>query len=158
MGRPENPPSVATDHWVAPRGGRGKRASWVGVAASWRDGLRKGGIGVGSFVGNWESPHCGNRAHKRQLHLRKDHRFEGRDHLSPCPPEKKCIWSGIVHFEGSWSRHGDTIELVVSSKNPAGHDGMFIDRIIWNKSRPVEISDGTECGYTAYDPEASGAK
>lgn len=53
-------------------------------------------------LGAWQSERCGERGWVRALALEADGTWEGRDLVSPCPPDVTCIWSGIVEHEGTW--------------------------------------------------------
>ncbi len=53
-------------------------------------------------AGVWDSPYCGERKHKRSLTANKGGGFILSDLVAPCPPEKKCVWSGVNLYGGTW--------------------------------------------------------
>ena len=67
---------------------------------------------------DWVSEACGERAYERVLSLAADHSYSGQDLISPCPPTARCVWSGVVHFSGSWSDEGGVLVLVEEAADP----------------------------------------
>lgn len=64
-------------------------------------------------VGTWVSASCGQRTYPREITLAKDGSFTAADLVSPCPPDKKCVWSGIVDRSGTWAMKESTVILTV---------------------------------------------
>ena len=60
------------------------------------------GLPEETFVGVWVSPSCDKRKHKRSLTVNKGGGFTLSDLVSPCPTGKKCVWSGINLYGGTW--------------------------------------------------------
>ncbi|NUO49511.1 MAG: hypothetical protein HOV80_11710 [Polyangiaceae bacterium] len=73
-------------------------------------------------VGTWVSASCGQRTYPREITLAKDGSFTARDLVSPCPPDKMCVWSGIVNREGKWAMKESTVIFTVGTgaDNKAG--------------------------------------
>ncbi|TNF27245.1 MAG: hypothetical protein EP329_19760 [Deltaproteobacteria bacterium] len=46
-----------------------------------------------------------------QLQLLADGTVYQHDRISPCPPNARCIWSGVATNAGRWALDGDTITL-----------------------------------------------
>jgi hypothetical protein len=61
--------------------------------------------------GTWSSATCGKRAYERIIIVTSDGKFTADDRVSPCPPDKQCVWSGIVHRTGTWKRVALTLAL-----------------------------------------------
>jgi hypothetical protein len=61
--------------------------------------------------GTWSSATCGKRSYERIIIVSSDGKFTADDRVSPCPPNKKCVWSGIVHRKGTWKRVALTLAL-----------------------------------------------
>lgn len=72
-----------------------------------------------ALVGHWESASCGERTYEREISLAQDGSFTAADLVSPCPPDKKCVWSGIVQRSGKWEMKESTLILTVEK----GADG-----------------------------------
>jgi hypothetical protein len=70
-------------------------------------------------AGDWVSASCGQRTYAREISLGKDGSFSARDLVSPCPPDKQCVWSGIVDRSGKWAMKESTVILTVEK----GADG-----------------------------------
>jgi hypothetical protein len=64
-----------------------------------------------SVVGKWSSPSCRDRTYVRELELAADGTFRSDDLVSPCPKGAVCVWSGIVHREGTYAVAGDRVTL-----------------------------------------------
>jgi len=93
--------------------------------------------------GTWHSMSCGERAYARELTFDAGGTYTGKDLVSPCPPNARCIWSGVVTFSGTWVVEGPEVVLTeTASDNAAG------------VPRPARISyagapaEGA-CGYTS---------
>lgn len=64
-----------------------------------------------SFTGTWSSDSCGERTYARQVELETGGSYTGMDLVSPCPPNARCAWSGVVTFAGSWRQDGAVVVL-----------------------------------------------
>lgn len=64
-----------------------------------------------TFVGVWTSPGCEGRTYARNLLFARDNSYAGVDLISPCPPDKQCMWSGIVGYAGIWKQEGNKLQL-----------------------------------------------
>jgi len=65
-------------------------------------------------VGDWVAQPCGERDYVRHLRFGgggERQTYEGRDLVSPCPPDAQCAWSGIVAFNGRWWGSEDGVGL-----------------------------------------------
>ncbi|MFH1435440.1 MAG: hypothetical protein ABIJ56_06960 [Pseudomonadota bacterium] len=62
----------------------------------------KVGLTEEAAAGAWESPSCDKRKHARSLNVNKGGGFTLADLVAPCPPGKKCAWSGVNLYGGSW--------------------------------------------------------
>jgi len=65
------------------------------------------------IVGGWENGSCGERHYRRLVRFFEDGRFTGLDEVAPCPPKAQCVWSGIIHWKGSWSFDGKRVSLEI---------------------------------------------
>jgi hypothetical protein len=63
------------------------------------------------FVGVWENSSCGEREFLRRIELKGDGTFSAVDEVAPCPPEAKCVWSGVINWRGTWEKAGERIAL-----------------------------------------------
>ncbi|MER7173184.1 hypothetical protein [Streptomyces mesophilus] len=54
-------------------------------------------------AGTWISPRGGaGRAYERRITFERDGSFAMQDLVAPCPPKVQCVWSGIVHIDGTY--------------------------------------------------------
>ena len=67
--------------------------------------------GLVSFTGTWSSSECGARSYPREVTLVAGGTYNGRDLVSPCPPNARCVWSGVVTFGGTWRQDGAVVGL-----------------------------------------------
>lgn len=65
-----------------------------------------------SVKGTWKSASCGERTYARELTL-SDDAVSGRDLVSPCAPNTRCVWSGIVEWSGTYTLEGERVVLNV---------------------------------------------
>lgn len=63
----------------------------------------------------WSSPACDERPYERQIRF-DDGRFAAKDLVSPCPPDKVCVWSGIIDRTGTWTLDRKQLRLTVSGE------------------------------------------
>ncbi len=75
--------------------------------------------GAADPAGSWSSASCGKRTYVRELTLTGDGTFSARDLVSPCPPNAKCVWSGIVDRSGKWKLDGAKVLLTVEKGTEA---------------------------------------
>jgi hypothetical protein len=80
------------------------------VAPAQDNGPKKMGI-----IGLWENSSCGERKYKRTINFTQNGQFIAVDEVAPCPPDKRCVWSGIIHWRGSWTLSDRSIALVPTS-------------------------------------------
>ncbi len=66
-------------------------------------------------VGDWHTIDCGVE-YPVELSLADDGSFELKDLVSPCPPNARCMWSGVVLRSGTWSAQGPTVTLTVEGE------------------------------------------
>ncbi len=92
------------------------------------DGKEK--ISSSSIIGPWENSSCADRRYRRQINFQEGDKFVAIDEVAPCPPKARCVWSGIIHWSGTWSLENDTITLkitpVKSGKAPESPPEQFI--------------------------------
>lgn len=100
------------------------------------------------LAGTWSSPSCGARTFERVLELRGDGTFTAHDRVSPCPPGARCVWSGIVTREGTWSVAGDRLALAVTKEGTGPKTVVLPTSLAIDGRAPVEEADGTRCVYT----------
>jgi hypothetical protein len=112
----------------------------------------------GSLVGSWVSASCGGRAYPRQITFAEGGSFQGADLVSPCPPNVKCVWSGIINYQGRYTALGSSITLTVQSAGTGPGGRPFPTSLELSASgAPVETSDGKSCTY-ARQGDAGGKK
>jgi len=103
----------------------------------------------GTHVGSWLSPSCGERTYGRQLHLAADGTFQAQDLVSPCPPKVACVWSGIIHRQGTYTLADG--KIVLTEKGEAGPQGKPLPATLGVDSSthaPFETdSAGKVCPY-----------
>ena len=111
-------------------------------------------------AGTWTSGRCSDRAYRRELTLSPDNSFAAIDYVSPCPPGKVCIWSGIVNRSGTWSmRNNRLIEL--SPTSPEERRGAPLARYLHydgSAETMLEATPGSvaNCLYERAGSSASG--
>jgi hypothetical protein len=66
-----------------------------------------------SPVGRWENSSCGERKFLRRINFTDDGTFAALDEVAPCPPKVVCVWSGIIHWRGTWKLDGPLIRLAI---------------------------------------------
>jgi hypothetical protein len=82
--------------------------------------------------------------------LAEDGSFTAEDRVSPCPPQVRCIWSGIIHRKGTFQRSGDTLSLSVAdaSHGPGGQPFPATLTVDPRTGALVETGgDGAPCPY-----------
>lgn len=101
------------------------------------------------ITGTWKSPACGTRKYERQITFAADGTFSATDLVSPCPPNVRCIWSGIVNRSGKYTSAGDTITFTsVEPQNTRGAPFPASLTIDPATHAPVErADDGSSCVY-----------
>ncbi|HUT77298.1 MAG TPA: hypothetical protein VM285_06415 [Polyangia bacterium] len=72
-----------------------------------------GGGDAAGLVGAWENGSCGERKYRRRVELFADGRFAAVDEVAPCPPGARCVWSGIIRWQGTWSLEGRILTITV---------------------------------------------
>ncbi len=65
------------------------------------------------IVGAWENGSCGERKYRRRIELFAGGRFTAVDEVAPCPPGARCVWSGIIRWQGTWVLEDRVIAITV---------------------------------------------
>ena len=89
-------------------------------------------------VGDWVSASCGQRTYAREISLAKDGSFVARDLVSPCPPGKMCVWSGIVDRSGKWAMKESTVILTIEKGADSKQGQPFPAQIPFTNGALVE--------------------
>ncbi len=90
----------------------------------------------------WSSASCGERGYERRITLREDGTYKGVDLVSPCPPNARCVWSGVIHYSGTWVAEGEDAVLTESEAD----DGPGLARPARLRGDGEQYFEG-ECGY-----------
>lgn len=101
------------------------------------------------LIGTWVSPSCGDRTYARRIQFDAGHSFRAQDLVSPCPEDVVCVWSGIVHTNGTYAVEEDTIVLIQQNAPPpiveSFPEELLVDP---TTNSPVEESpNGELCHY-----------
>ncbi len=106
--------------------------------------------GDASLAGTWRSASCGTRKYERDITFAADGSFTSADLVSPCPPRAVCVWSGIVHRKGSYTRTAGAITFAnVQPGNVQGEPFPTSLAIDPASGAPAERApDGSLCVYT----------
>ncbi len=103
------------------------------------------------WLGQWTSAACGMRTYERWLDLAADGSATGSDRVSPCPPGRTCVWSGILPWAGTWQVAGEAVTLSVDWRgNPAAAARLTLPKqLVWNQAAaaPDEPGVDTACAY-----------
>lgn len=101
-----------------------------------------------NWIGTWTSPSCGERTYERRIELTADLRANVEERISPCPEGARCIWSGIVVFEGTYVATGNTVALSLGEplgKPQGGPDLIDVpDSLTWKDG----VAHQGSCAYT----------
>ncbi len=69
----------------------------------------------------YSSKACHARKYRRDIVLSAGGSFSAQDLISPCPPNARCVWSGIVNSKGRWSEDNTSVTLLrMGNEDPAG--------------------------------------
>ena len=99
-------------------------------------------------VATWTGEACGDRSYPRELTFTPDFRYQGRDLVSPCPPEATCVWSGVVSFSGTWASDGPFVQLTEeTSDGDQGAARPTTLRRAQSGHLTEEQGEGVVCGY-----------
>ncbi len=102
---------------------------------------------TGSLAGSWSSPSCGARTYERILVLTDGGAFTATDRVSPCPPGARCVWSGIITREGTWTSADGRLALTVTSEGKGAGKPLPASLLVEGDSLAEE--DGSaRCAYT----------
>lgn len=75
----------------------------------------------GTLTGTWSSAECGDkRKYPRKITFYPDGKFDAADLVSPCPPDARCVWSGIVNRSGTHASVGITVKLAIDAASNKG--------------------------------------
>ena len=97
------------------------------------------------LVGSWSSPSCGDRKYVRTLRFADKGAFSAQDLVSPCPPNAKCVWSGIVDRKGTYVVSGNQVKLAVDG--PAKGPAVLFPETLELAPGPTEKQGGASCSY-----------
>lgn len=76
-------------------------------------------------VGTWHTLDCG-ADYARELIVGEDGTFTHLDLVSPCPPNARCMWSGVVTRQGTWTVQGPTLTLTAGGEPEGLGDGASV--------------------------------
>lgn len=65
-----------------------------------------------SVTGVFENSSCADRKYLRRIKFLEDGSFTALDAVAPCPEGAQCVWSGIIHWRGTWKMSGDVIQII----------------------------------------------
>jgi hypothetical protein len=103
---------------------------------------------------SWTSPPCEGRAYERRLQF-TDERFAARDLVAPCPPDKLCVWSGILDRGGTWTLDRRQIRLTLDPDPRTGappQASQFpLPETLWLADDGTLTEDGGACPYAQAD-------
>jgi hypothetical protein len=102
-----------------------------------------------ALQGTWTSPSCGTRPYARVLTFEASGALHGEERISPCPPDVKCMWSGIVRWDGTWKADKDLVALAVTGPLDPRATMPPPVTLHWEDDRVVEHAHGETCVYTA---------
>jgi len=68
-------------------------------------------VTIEDVLGSWQNGSCGTRKYTRNITLFSDNRFEAADLIAPCPPEVRCVWSGVISWRGTFTFAEDRVTL-----------------------------------------------
>lgn len=77
-----------------------------------------------AVAGTWSSATCGDRGWERVVVIEAGGTFHAQDRIAPCPPGAKCVWSGIVHIQGTAVAQEEGVRLEVVSSRPRPPQGF----------------------------------
>ncbi|MCP4674451.1 MAG: hypothetical protein GY854_02825 [Deltaproteobacteria bacterium] len=87
-------------------------------------------VNSASIIGPWENSSCADRKYRRQIIFQEGDKFVAVDEVAPCPPNARCVWSGIINWHGTWSLENDLITLEMtptkSGKPPENPPEQFV--------------------------------
>lgn len=98
----------------------------------------------------WASAPCTGRHYPRKILLQPGGTFHAWDLVSPCPPNARCVWSGIVERSGTWRLEDDVLHLVVERSGTAPGPFPFPDRLLRTQAG-LQEPDG-DCTYEEEAP------
>ena len=104
-----------------------------------------------SFI-TWTSASCGERTYPRNVTLNPDFSYTTEELVSPCPPDAKCVWSGVVNTQGTWKEDADRVRF---TETQGGSQGMPRPmELVWEGGRTslVEVQGEIRCVYSQSQP------
>lgn len=108
---------------------------------------------ITSIAGRWSSPSCGKRGYERLVTFSPTGTFTSEDRVSPCPPNARCIWAGIVFHKGRYTTAGGAITLTLEGPQASQGQPLPAGMTLDPSGAPVETgSDGSACVYVAVKP------
>jgi len=106
------------------------------------------------YAGTWQNGSCGTRKYLRRITFHEDGRFEAADLVAPCPPNAKCVWSGVVNWQGTFTLEDDRFSLDITTQVPERPDSPVAipESFVVLSTDPYvlaeESSEGMTCPYT----------
>jgi len=101
------------------------------------------------LAGAWTSPSCSKRTYPREITFDSNGIWSARDLVSPCPPNAKCVWSGIVDRSGKSKLEGTKVLLIPNEGSERSQAGSpFPTEMSFDAGVLSEPSDdGGSCHY-----------
>lgn len=101
----------------------------------------------GKLTGTWSSAACGDaRKYAREITFHADGRFDATDLVSPCPPDARCVWSGLLNRSGTYATSGSTVKLTTGpASNKAG--APFPEDLAFEGGVVSENAASARCAY-----------
>jgi hypothetical protein len=100
-----------------------------------------------TLEGTFTSPSCDKRTYAREITFSKDGKFGAQDLVSPCPPNARCVWSGIVARAGTFTLTGKTVTLTVTEGADAKPGSPLPVTLTFEGGTLSESSGGATCAY-----------
>ena len=95
------------------------------------------------IVGTWENSSCGERQYRRRIDFLAGGRLDAVDEVAPCPPNAKCVWSGIIRWKGSWSLDGKEISVQIEPVESERVPELLPDGYLVLDDDPISIGEKT---------------
>ncbi len=92
-----------------------------------------------NVVGIWENSSCGERKYRRVINFLKDGKLEAVDEVAPCPSDRQCVWSGIIHWYGTWTIENRTVSLDIQPAKDGKMPEILPDEFVILNQDPVSI-------------------
>ena len=107
----------------------------------------------GPGPGAYASGPCPGRTYERVVNLGQDGAVEIADRVAPCPPNAKCVWSGIVVRSGTYRVEGPSalgrpfrvVLDIQAASNPKAN--ALPSHLLWWESRGALTEPDESCRY-----------